>query len=67
MDMFRSPPRQPSRSAAASHGRCGSGRDDWIYRLGEGDVAEIDEAVRLTRTRGLAIRTSAATTFRSAA
>lgn len=31
-------------------------RDDWICRLDDSDVAEIDDAVRFTRQRGLAIQ-----------
>jgi hypothetical protein len=58
MDMFETPtmPAQPIGGSFAWTVPQIMERDDWICRLGEADVAEIDEAVRLTRTRGLAIQ-----------
>jgi hypothetical protein len=58
MDMFETPalPAQPIGGSFAWTVPQVMERDDWICRLGEADVAEIDEAVRLTRTRGLAIQ-----------
>jgi len=58
MDMFETPamPAQPIGGSFAWTVPQVMERDDWICRLGEVDVAEIDEAVRLTRTRGLAIQ-----------
>jgi Taurine catabolism dioxygenase TauD, TfdA family len=58
MDMFETPamPTQPIGGSFAWTVPQVMERDDWICRLDETDVAEIDEAVRLTRTRGLAIQ-----------
>jgi hypothetical protein len=69
MDMFETPamPAQPIGGSFAWTVPQVMERDGWICRLGEADVAEIDEAVRLTRTRGLAIQEIGRDDFRSAA
>jgi len=56
--------RKPITGPAAWYGRTLAGSDEWIYRLSEPDIAEIDSAVAGVRHRGLAMTEMTKDAFR---
>ena len=56
--------RKPITGSAAWYGGSLAGSDEWIYRLSEPDIAEIDSAVAGVRHRGLAMTEMTKDAFR---